>query len=113
MTLVGGVHLLLAPFPWQLGTGSVRMALTAPEMAVWWLMFFGLVLPGLTFAIRHRFSEFTPLLLFLVLMGVVYSLSFGNVGTAYRQRAQLMPYLIIFAELRLERGKSPRVLRQR
>ena len=111
MTLVGGVHLLLAPFPWQLGAGSVRMALTAPEMAVWWLTFFGLVLPGLKYAIRHRFRDVMPLLLFLVLMGIVYSLTFGNVGTAYRQRAQLMPYLIIFAGLSLERWMLPRVLR--
>ena len=36
MTLFGGVHLLLSPFPWQLRAGSVRMALTAPEMVVWW-----------------------------------------------------------------------------
>ena len=40
MTLVGEVHLLLAPFPWQLRAGSVRMALTAPEMVVWWYSVF-------------------------------------------------------------------------
>src|SRR3977135_1012677 len=34
-TFFGGVHLLLAPFPWQLRAGSVRMIMTAPEMLVW------------------------------------------------------------------------------
>ncbi len=87
MTLFGGVHLLLAPFPWQLRAGSVRMALTAPEVVVWWFVFLALVLPGLKYAIRHRFGDVMPLLLFLLLLGVVYSLTFGNVGTAYRQRA--------------------------
>ena len=86
MTLFGGVHLLLAPFPWQLRAGSVRMALTVPEMVVWWYMFFALVLPGLKHAIRHRFGDVMPLLLFLLLLSGVYSLTFGNVGTAYRQR---------------------------
>jgi len=112
MTLFGGVHLLLAPFPWQLRAGSVRMALTAPEMLVWWFMFFALVLPGLKHAIRHRFGDVMPLLLFLLLLGVIYSLTFGNVGTAYRQRAQMMPYLLIFAALELEQRKLPRTLRE-
>jgi len=112
MTLFGGVHLLLAPFPWQLRAGSVRMALTAPEMVVWWFVFFALVLPGLKHAIRHRFGDVMPLLLFLLLLGGIYSVTFGNVGTAYRQRAQLMPYLLIFAGIGLEQWKQPRTLRE-
>jgi hypothetical protein len=112
MTLFGGVHLLLAPFPWQLRAGSVRMALTAPEMVVWWFVFFALVLPGLKHAIRHRFGDVMPLLLFLLLLSGVYSVTFGNVGTAYRQRAQLMPYLLIFAAIGLEQWKRPRTLRE-
>ena len=112
MTLFGGVHLLLAPFPWQLRAGSVRMALTAPEMVVWWYMFFALVLPGLKHAIRHRFGDVMPLLLFLLLLSGIYSVTFGNVGTAYRQRAQLMPYLLIFAAIGLEQRKLPRTLRE-
>ena len=112
MTLFGGVHLLLAPFPWQLRAGSVRMALTAPEMVVWWFVFFALVLPGLKHAIRHRFGDVMPLLLFLLLLSGIYSVTFGNVGTAYRQRAQLMPYLLIFAGIGLEQWKRPRTLRE-
>lgn len=112
MTVFGGVHLLLAPFPWQLKAGSLRMALTAPEMVVWWFLFCALVMPGIKLAIRTRVGDFMPLLLFLLLLGVIYSLTFGNVGTAYRQRAQLMPYLLIFAALRLEQWKLPRALRE-
>jgi hypothetical protein len=107
-TLVGGVHLLLAPFPWQLRGGSLRMVLTTPEMVVWWYFFFVGVLPGVKYAIRHRFGDVMPLLLFILLLGVIYSLTFGNVGTAYRQRAQLMPYLLTFAALGLERRKLRR-----
>jgi hypothetical protein len=102
-TLAGGMHLLLAPFPWQLRAGSLRMALTAPETVVWWWFFFRRVLPGLGYAVRHRLGDALPLLVFLGLMGGVYSLTFGNVGTAYRQRAQLMPYLLLLAGLHLER----------
>jgi hypothetical protein len=46
--------------------------------------------------------------LFLLILGGIYSLTFGNVGTAYRQRAQLMPYLLVFAAMRVERWKQVR-----
>jgi 4-amino-4-deoxy-L-arabinose transferase-like glycosyltransferase len=101
-TIVGGSYLMLAPFPWQLGGGSVRMALTTPELVVWWWLFFVGVLPGMWHAIRTRFNEIQPLLFFLIGLGVLYSLMFGNVGLAYRQRAQLLPWLLIFAMVGLE-----------
>jgi hypothetical protein len=101
-TFVGGSYLMLAPFPWQLGGGSLRMALTTPELIVWWWVFFVGVLPGMWHAIRTRFNEIQPLLFFLIGLGVLYSLMFGNVGLAYRQRAQLLPWLLIFAMVGLE-----------
>src|SRR5262245_30646566 len=44
---VGWANLLLAPFPWQLGVGSLRMLLTIPELAVWWWMVFVGMIRGL------------------------------------------------------------------
>jgi hypothetical protein len=111
-TLAGGIYLLLSPLPWQLRAGSLRMALTAPEMVVWFFFFFRRVLPGLAYAVRHRLGDALPLLVFFSLIGGVYSLTFGNVGTAYRQRAQLMPYFLVFAGLGLEQRKLPRTLRE-
>jgi hypothetical protein len=101
-TLEGGTYLLLAPFPWQLGGGSIRMALTVPELIVWWWLFFVGVVPGMWFAIRNRFGDVQPLLFFLFGLGILYSMMFGNVGLAYRQRAQLLPWLLIFAMVGLE-----------
>jgi hypothetical protein len=101
-TVVGGSYLLLAPFPWQLGGGSLRMIMVAPELLVWWWLFFVGVLPGLWHAIRTRFNDIQPLLFFLFGLGLLYSMMFGNVGLAYRQRAQLLPWLLIFAMVGLE-----------
>jgi len=103
-TLVGAAHLLLAPFPWQLN-GSFRMLMTAPEMIFWWWLFFFGVIPGTRYVIRHHLGNMLPILLFLLGIGTVYSLTFGNVGVIYRQRAQLMPYLLTFAAIGLERKK--------
>lgn len=108
----GAVHLLLAPFPWQFGGGSVRMTLTAPEMVVWWWLFFVGVLPGLWYAVRHRLCDTFPLLIFVMGLGLLCSIAFGNIGLAYRQRAQLIPWLLIFAMIGLERRAHRRMSAQ-
>src|SRR5579862_9570138 len=101
-TLVGGAHLLLAPFPWQLGGGSLRMLLTTPELLFWWWLFFVGVIPGTRHALRTQGAELLPVLLFIVGLGMLYSMTFGNVGLVFRQRAQLLPWLFIFAAAGLE-----------
>ena len=101
-TLTGGAYLLLAPFPWELG-GSLRKMLTTPELFVWWWLVVVALIPGLWYTIRKRFSDVQPLLFFVVGLGLLYSVTFGNVGLAYRQRAQLLPWLVIVAMVGLER----------
>lgn len=106
--LVGGAHLLLAPFPWQLGGASLRMLLTLPEVVVWWWLFIAGSLPGVAWSARRGPSGTMPLLLFLVAMGVLYSITFSNVGLAYRYRATLMPWLLVFAMVGFERRRLKR-----
>jgi hypothetical protein len=108
-TVVGAAHLLLAPFPWQWAGGSVRLLLTIPEVLVWWWLFFTGVIPGLRLALRTRFSDIQPVLVYLCGFGLLYSVLFGNIGLAYRQRAQLLPWLLIFAAAWYEHRESQRV----
>lgn len=89
-------YLLLAPFPWQLA--SLRQVITLPEMMVWWSSLPLLVL-GLWFAIKHRLREVAPILIFTTLLTLAYSILMGNVGTAYRQRAQLLIFYFIFVAI--------------
>jgi len=90
---LGLLYLLFAPFPWQLA--SVRQSLTLPEMLVWWCSVPFLVL-GLWYAIRHRLRQVSPVLLFTTMLTLSYSLFQGNVGTAYRQRSQLLVFYFVF-----------------
>ena len=108
-TLVGGAHLLLAPFPWQVASGSLRMLVTLPEMLVWWWLFFIGVVPGLLYTVRRRFNDIQPLLFFTIGLGLLYSVMFGNIGLIYRQRAQLLPYLLVFAAVGLEQRTIKRL----
>jgi Ca2+/Na+ antiporter len=85
--------LLLAPFPWQFG--SFRQMLTLPEMVVWWCAIPLLAL-GAWFTIKHRLREIAPIIIFTSLLTLTYSIVQGNVGTAYRQRAQLLVFYFIF-----------------
>lgn len=110
--IVGGAHLMLAPFPWQLGGASLRMLFTLPELIVWWWLFFAGVIPGMWSAMKTRLVEVLPLLIFIFGLGLLYSLMFGNIGLAYRQRAQLLPWLLIFAVVGLQMRAAKKLLKQ-
>jgi 4-amino-4-deoxy-L-arabinose transferase-like glycosyltransferase len=90
---IGLIYLLFAPFPWDLAT--LRQSITLPEMLVWWAAFPLLVL-GLYFALRHRLRQVAPIVIFTTMLTIAYSLFQGNVGTAYRQRSQLLVFYFIF-----------------
>jgi hypothetical protein len=90
---MGVLYLLFAPFPWQIT--SVRQSITLPEMVIWWASFPLLVL-GLWFAVKYRLRMISPILIFTVMLTLAYSVFQGNVGTAYRQRAQLLVFYFIF-----------------
>jgi hypothetical protein len=90
---VGLLYLLLAPFPWQVA--NLRQSITIPEMIIWWASVPFLIL-GLWFTIKYRLRQVSPILIFTSMLTVVYSLFQGNVGTAYRQRSQLLIFYFIF-----------------
>ncbi len=90
---LGLVYLLFAPFPWQLA--NLRQSITLPEMLVWWSCFPLLVL-GLWFTLKYRLRQALPILLFTVMLTLAYSVFQGNVGTAYRQRAQIVIFYFMF-----------------
>ncbi len=90
---------LLAPFPWMLG--SIRQVLAVPET----LFFYSLLPPmfrGMRFLLKHRLS--VSLMVFLLTAGMTfgYALGEGNAGTAYRHRAQMLPFFLLFAAVGVE-----------
>jgi hypothetical protein len=93
-----------------LGEGSTRMLLTTPELIVWWwLVLFGLI-PGLWHVCKTRLADVQPMLYFILGLGLLYSMMFGNVGLIFRQRAQLLPWLLIIAVVGLERRALKKLL---
>src|SRR6266404_3258773 len=109
---LGLSYLLLAPFPWQLA--SLRQVITLPEMLVWWASL-PLLVVGLIFTIKYRLREVAPILIFTILLTLTYSILQGNVGTAYRQRAQLLIFYFVFVAVGfvLSREKREERVRRR
>jgi hypothetical protein len=106
---IGLVYLLFAPFPWQLV--STRQSIALPEMIIWWMAFPLLVL-GCWYALKHRLRQVVPIVLFTTMLTLAYAVFQGNVGTAYRQRSQLLVFYFIFvavgAVLMLEKREDKR-----
>jgi hypothetical protein len=97
--LFGFLHLMYAPFPWQLLQGSLRMSLTAPEM-VWWYYNGSIRLfRGIRNALKTNFIDSIIPIAFCLPLLLFYSLIFNNIGLAYRYRAQILPEFLIFIAL--------------
>ncbi len=90
---IGVTYLLFAPFPWQLA--NLRQSITLPEMLVWWGAFPLLIL-GVWFTLKYRMRQALPILIFTTMLTLAYSVFQGNVGTAYRQRSQILVFYFIF-----------------
>jgi len=99
----GLVYFLLAPLPWQLF--NARQLLTLPEMLTWYALV-PMVLVGLRDALRRRFAAAAPIAFFAGLATLSYALVEGNLGTAYRHRAQVVILFLIFAAVGLARRRA-------
>jgi hypothetical protein len=87
-------YFLLSPFPWQIG--GIRHLLPLPEMLYWYSLL-PMVWLGIRHLLRTRFSLAMAVLLGAAIPTIGYAYGSSNVGTAYRHRAQIMPYLLCFA----------------
>lgn len=90
---VGFAYLMLSPLPWQF-TSTLAMT-TLPEMILWWSMLPFLVI-GLVYSFKNRLRKCIAVMTFSLMLTLGYSILQGNVGTAYRQRAQIQVFLLMF-----------------
>ncbi|MBP9663359.1 MAG: hypothetical protein KBD94_01965 [Pyrinomonadaceae bacterium] len=109
---LGFAYLMFAPFPWQ--AENLRQTITIPDVLVWWAMLPFLIL-GIIYTVKNRLRNAFPVLIFSLLLTLAYSISQGNVGTAYRQRAQIQVFLFILVgvgwTVYRERRENERMIR--
>lgn len=91
---VGLTYLMFSPFPWEFR--SIHQFITLPDLLIWWATIPFIVM-GLVYTIRHRLKEALPILLFVLMLSLAYSLFQGNTGMIYRQRIQIQVFLFMIA----------------
>jgi hypothetical protein len=98
---VGLLHLLLAPFPWQI-TNVAQLASAVENLLV-----AGLLAAAAACAWRTRWREGWSAA-FVAIVAAAGLVSFavveGNLGTAYRHKMQFLPYLLILLPLAWSRA---------
>ena len=90
------IAFLLRPWPWE--ARSLWGAATVPEVIGWYILFPCLLI-GLVHAIRTRWRTDFILWGYVVFGTLGAAPQYGNLGTAYRHRMQLLPFYLIFAAL--------------
>ena len=90
---------LFAPFP---GSGTrAQDVLPIPEMLVWYGL---LIAAGLSlWRWRRTWRVLAPIVLFICATVLIFALAEGNVGTLYRHRAMIIPFVIVLAAPALSR----------
>jgi hypothetical protein len=90
---MGLMFALFAPLPWSLS--RPLDILPMPEMIVWYLC----AIAALIVLVRERrdWRRLTPLFLFIGGTLAVLAVAEGNVGTLYRHRAMVIPFVIVLA----------------
>ena len=84
---------LFAPFPWSVR--RILDLLPIPEMIVWYIALVGGVLVLARY--RRSWQSLVPLVLYVGGTLLVFMLTEGNVGTLYRHRAMVIPFVLIVA----------------
>jgi len=97
----GLMYFFLAPLPWE-RVGSLTQLLTIPEMLLWYSLV-PFTLYGVFHAIRAQWRKVYPLLAYVTVSILVYSVVIGNLGTMYRLRASVWVFLFVFTGVGLER----------
>lgn len=102
---VGLAFFLLAPFPWTIS--NLRQAITLPEMIFFYSLIPAIV-RGMLHLVRHRLTNALMVLLITAGLTLGYALGEANAGTAYRHRAQILAFYLIFAAVGVEARQARR-----
>jgi hypothetical protein len=100
----------LRPWPWETGDGSVGLGLARIENLLWYPLVL-LALYGLGSAWRMRRALAFPILAGAAVL-VMYGLTEGNLGTAFRHRGELVWALLLLATVGIARLAGRRVARR-
>lgn len=92
----------LAPFPWQIGSMSQISAV--PEMVLYYSLLPAMFL-GWRFISRYKIREGGVIIVYIFIMMLVIAFIEGNIGTLFRHRAMVLPFMFILIAIGLDKMK--------
>lgn len=113
---VAAVYFFLAPFPWEMFSGTARNGFGAAENIVIFVIIL-LGFPALKIFFSDKFFEMAPIFVFCVLYAGLHIWGLANIGLAWRHKQTVMPLFFILvavsitqrhAGLQLLRGRMKR-----
>jgi hypothetical protein len=90
----------LAPFPWQIGSMSQVAAM--PEMLLYYALLPAMFL-GCGFVMRYKLKEGGIIPVYIFIMMITLASIEGNIGTLFRHRAMVLPFMFVLTGIGLER----------
>lgn len=102
---VATVYFFLAPFPWEIFSGSLRNSFAVFEnLIIIALLIIGF--PALKIFFKDKFVEIAPILVFCVLYAGLHIWGLSNVGLAWRHKQTIMPLFFMLVALAITQRKK-------
>jgi len=84
--------------------GSMMQIMAIPEMLVYYRLLPFMFL-GYRFIMKHKVREGGPLIVYIFIMMLVLAFIEGNIGTLFRHRAMVLPFMFVLIGIGLEKIK--------
>jgi 4-amino-4-deoxy-L-arabinose transferase-like glycosyltransferase len=97
------------PFPWQ--SASFTQIAAIPEMLIYYLLMPAVFL-GIKYLFKNKTGESGIIIIFVVVMMMVLAIIEGNLGTLFRHRAMVLPFLFILAAIGISSNINSKKVRK-
>lgn len=101
---VATVYFFLAPFPWEIASGSLRNAFGAVEN-IFILAILIIGFPALKIFFKDKLFEMAPIFVFCILYAGLHIWGLSNVGLAWRHKQTVMPLLFMLVAVSITQRK--------
>jgi hypothetical protein len=102
---VATVYFFLAPFPWELFSGSLRNSFAVIEnLLIVVIMIIGF--PAMKIFFKDKFFEMAPIFVFCVMYAGFHIWGLANVGLAWRHKQTVMPMFFMLVGLSIANRKE-------
>ncbi|HMO80749.1 MAG TPA: glycosyltransferase family 39 protein [Pyrinomonadaceae bacterium] len=102
---IATVYFFLAPFPWEVFSGTARNAFGAIEN-IFIIVILIIGFPAIKIVFKDRFVEMAPVFVFCALYAGMHIWGLSNIGLAWRHKQTIMPLLFILVAVGITQRRA-------